>query len=362
MNGWLLAAVIVAFVVSVAATWGVRWAARRFDWLDHPSRRKLHSDPVPLMGGLAMYVAFIVAVPVSHSRTVLEEGAVVLAGATLILLTGIVDDRVGMSPRVKLLAQIGAALLLVAGGVQIAFFPWEWLNVAATVFWVVGICNAMNLLDNMDGLSGGVAAIACAMFTILALVNGQIWVSVVSAILFGAILGFLRFNWNPATIFMGDAGSLLLGFLLAVIAIKLRFPGVEQERTWIAPLLVLAVPIIDTTLVTISRLRRGVSVSAGGRDHISHRLLRLGLTVRQAVGAIYGAALIGGAAAIAVTVVADETLASLIVLVSVIAGITAILALERLDLADTGQTVRPVDQRPVARIRQRTGALLQRAS
>lgn len=309
-----------------------------------------------------MYAAFIVAVPITQSRTVIEEGLVVLAAATVVLLTGIVDDRVGMSPRIKLLAQTAAALMLVAGGVQIAFFPWEWLNVAATIFWVVGICNAMNLLDNMDGLSGGVAAIACASFTILALLNGQIWVSVVSAVLFGAIMGFLWFNWNPATIFMGDAGSLLLGFFLAVIAIKLRFPGVDQERTWIAPLLVLVVPIIDTTLVTISRLRRGVSISAGGRDHISHRLLRLGLTVRQAVGAIYGAALLAGAAAVAVTMVADDALASLIVLASGVMGITVIMALERLDLADTGQAVRPVEQRPIARIRQRTGSLLQRAS
>ncbi|MCA9879322.1 MAG: undecaprenyl/decaprenyl-phosphate alpha-N-acetylglucosaminyl 1-phosphate transferase, partial [Thermomicrobiales bacterium] len=164
MNTWLAAAVAVAFVVSLSATWGVRWAARRFDWLDHPSRRKLHTNPVPLMGGIAMYAAFVVAVPVAHSRTVLEEGLVVLAGATLVLVTGIIDDRRGMSPRVKLLAQVAAALLLVVGGVQIAIFPWAWLNAATTVFWVVGICNAMNLLDNMDGLSGGIGMIASVFF------------------------------------------------------------------------------------------------------------------------------------------------------------------------------------------------------
>ena len=362
MSEWLAAAVFVAFIVSLGATWSVRWAARRFDWLDHPSRRKLHTNPIPLMGGIAMYAAFIVAVPVAQSRTVFDEGIYVLAGATLLLVTGVIDDRRGMSPRMKLLAQIAAAAFLVVGGIQIAIFPWEWLNVAATIFWVVGICNAMNLLDNMDGLSGGVAAIACATFTTLALLNGQIWVSVVSAVLFGAILGFLWFNWNPASIFMGDAGSLLLGFLLAVLAIKLRFPGVDQERTWIAPLLVLAVPILDTTLVTISRLRRGVSISAGGRDHISHRLLRTGLSVRQAVATIYAGALVCSLAAIAVTSIDDDVAASLIVLAAGIVGATVLVVLERLDLSDTGQTARARDQRPVARLRQRTGHLLERAN
>ncbi|MCA9862908.1 MAG: MraY family glycosyltransferase [Thermomicrobiales bacterium] len=359
MNSWLGVAVVVAFLVSIVATYCVRLAARRFDWLDHPSRRKLHTNPVPLMGGIAMYTAFIIAVPVAHSRTVLEEGAVVLTGATLLLITGIIDDRHGMRPSVKLLAQVAASLVLVLGGVHIALFSVNALNAIATIAWIVGICNAMNLLDNMDGLSGGVAAIACASFAVLATLNGQIWVSVVAAVLFGAILGFLWFNWNPASIFMGDAGSLLLGFLLAVLAIKLRFPGLEPERAWMAPILVLIVPIADTTLVTISRLRRGVSISSGGRDHISHRLLRLGLTVRQAVGLLYAAALAGGAAAIVVTTVASEAVAAGVIGGVAILTLIAVAALERLDLSDTGQVVRPLEQRPVARIRRRIGQPLE---
>ncbi|MDQ2654129.1 MAG: undecaprenyl/decaprenyl-phosphate alpha-N-acetylglucosaminyl 1-phosphate transferase [Chloroflexota bacterium] len=355
MTTWLGAAVALAFLVSLAATYGVRLAARRFDWLDHPSRRKLHTNPVPLMGGIAMYSAFVVAVPVAHSRTVLEEGAVVLAGATLLLVTGIIDDRRGMRPFVKLLAQVGAALLLIVGGVQISIFTNDLVNACLTIFWIVGICNAMNLLDNMDGLSGGVAAIACASFAVLAGLNGQIWVSVVAAVLFGAILGFLWFNWNPATIFMGDAGSLLLGFLLAVLAIKLRFPGLEPERAWIAPLLVLIVPIADTSLVTISRLRRGVSISSGGRDHISHRLLKLGLTVRQAVGLLYAAALAGGVSAVLVTTVEPDFMAAILIASVTIMVLIAVTALERLDLSDTGQVVRPMEQRPVARIRRQMG-------
>lgn len=355
MTTWLGAAVALAFVVSLAATYCVRLAARHFDWLDHPSRRKLHSNPVPLMGGIAMYAAFVIAVPVAHSRTVLEEGAVVLAGATLLLITGVIDDRRGMRPLVKLLAQVGASILLIQGGVQIAMFSNGIVNAFLTIFWIVGICNALNLLDNMDGLSGGVAAIACASFAILAALNGQIWVSVVSAVLFGSILGFLWFNWNPASIFMGDAGSLLLGFLLAVLAIKLRFPGLEPERAWIAPLLVLIVPIADTSLVTISRLRRGVSISSGGRDHISHRLLKLGLTVRQAVSLLYAASLAGGATAILVTTVESDAVAAILIVSLIILVVATVAALERIDLSDTGQVVRPIDQRPVARVRRQIG-------
>jgi UDP-GlcNAc:undecaprenyl-phosphate/decaprenyl-phosphate GlcNAc-1-phosphate transferase len=278
-----------------------------------------------------------------------------LAGATLLLITGVIDDRRGMRPLVKLLAQVGASILLILGGVQISMFSNDLVNAFLTIFWIVGICNAMNLLDNMDGLSGGVAAIACASFTILAALNGQIWVSVVAAVLFGAILGFLWFNWNPASIFMGDAGSLLLGFLLAVLAIKLRFPGLDPEQAWIAPLLVLIVPIVATSLVTISRLRRGVSISSGGRDHISHRLLKLGLTVRQAVGVLYAASLAGGAMAILITTVESDAVAASLIVGVIILVVTTVAVLERIDLSDSGQVVRPLDQRPVARLRRQTG-------
>jgi UDP-GlcNAc:undecaprenyl-phosphate GlcNAc-1-phosphate transferase len=199
----------------------------------------------------------------------------------------------------------------------------------------------VNLLDNMDGLSAGVAAIACAFFTLLAVMHGQIWVSIVAAVLLGAILGFLYFNWNPATIFMGDAGSLLLGFFLAVLALKLNFPEADARRTWIIPILILAVPILDTTLVTVSRLRRGIPISSGGRDHISHRLVRTGLTVRQSVTVIYFGALFSGG--IAIAVVRQPSLPSVYALMTLfaLAGLAALVLLERSDLSDTGQVARP---------------------
>jgi UDP-GlcNAc:undecaprenyl-phosphate/decaprenyl-phosphate GlcNAc-1-phosphate transferase len=340
MNWSLEFAVLIAVAISLGGTFLARHAAVRLDWLDQPDQRKVHANPIPLLGGIAMYMAFLISVLFTDSRTVLAEGTTVLIGATLLLVVGIIDDQRGMSPRTKLLAQASAAILLVIGGAGVGFFPFAWMNLAATILWVAAICNAMNLLDNMDGLSAGVAAIACAYFTLVALWQGQIWVSTVAAVLLGATLGFLRFNWNPATIFMGDAGSLLLGFLLAVLAIKLRFPDIDPRRTWPIPLLILAVPIFDTTVVTISRLGRGVPITSGGRDHVSHRLVRLGLSVRQAVGAIYLVAAFCGAAAIAVLLLPSLPYVYALVVLIGIAGLVALLRLEQVDLSDTGQVAR----------------------
>jgi UDP-GlcNAc:undecaprenyl-phosphate GlcNAc-1-phosphate transferase len=340
MNWSLEFAVLIAVAISLGGTFLARHAAVRLDWLDQPDQRKVHANPIPLLGGIAMYMAFLISVLFTDSRTVLAEGTTVLIGATLLLVVGIIDDQRGMSPRTKLLAQASAAILLVIGGAGAEFLPFAWMNLAATILWVAAICNAMNLLDNMDGLSAGVAAIACAYFTVLALWQGQLWVSIVAAVLLGATLGFLRFNWNPATIFMGDAGSLLLGFLLAVLALKLRFPDIDPRRTWPIPLLVLAVPIFDTIVVTISRLGRGVPITSGGRDHVSHRLVRMGLSVRQAVGAIYlMAALCGGAAVIVLLLPSLPYIYGFVAVIGV-AGLVALLRLEQVDLSDTGQVAR----------------------
>ena len=331
MSWPLQIAVLLAVGISLAGTFLARHAAVHLGWLDRPNGRKVHSNPIPLLGGLAIYNAFLITLLVTNSRRVLEEGSIVLVGATLLLVVGIVDDQRGLSPRLKLLAQVAAAILLVIGGIGVGFLPFPWLNLVVTIVWVVAICNAMNLLDNMDGLSAGVAAIACAFFMLLAVLRGQIWVSIVAAVLLGATLGFLRFNWNPATIFMGDAGSLLLGFLLAVLALKLRFPGVDERRTWLVPILILAVPIFDTTLVTLSRLRRGVPITSGGRDHVSHRLVRLGLSVREAVTVIYLAATLCGVVAVAIVLLPSLQLAYALV---------ALVLLERVDLSQTGQVAR----------------------
>jgi len=359
MNLPLEVAVVAAMVTSMAGTFLARSAALRFHWLDQPGHHKSHANPIPLLGGIAMYIAFLASLLLSNSRAILQEGTAVLIGATLLLVVGAIDDRRGLSPRTKLLAQAGAAVLLVIGGAGIEVLPFAWLNLAATILWVAAICNAMNLLDNMDGLSAGVAAIACAFFTLLALWQGQIWVSIVAAVLLGATLGFLRFNWNPATIFMGDAGSLLLGFLLAVLAIKLRFPSADPSRTWPIPLLVLAVPIFDTTLVIISRLRRGVPISSGGRDHVSHRLVRLGLGVREAVATIYLVAALCGGAAIATLLLPSSTYVFALVALIGLLGLAGLVLLERVDLSDSGQVARSRRRLQATQLKMRNSGTIQ---
>lgn len=336
----LVFTVLLAVGISLVGTWLARGAAVRFAWLDQPSRRKMHTNPIPLLGGLAMYGAFLLAVLLTDARLVVSEGLAALLGATLLVAVGMWDDQRGMHPGVKLLAQAAATAIVIFGGLGATFTPLPWLNWGVTFLWVIGICNAMNLLDNMDGLSAGVASIASAFFVMLALSQGQVFVSVISAALFGATLGFLMHNWNPATIFMGDAGSLLLGFLLALLGLKLRFTSAGPDRTWLIPILVLAVPIFDTTLVTISRLRRGVSVASGGKDHVSHRLVRLGLHVREAVGTIYLATLITGGAAVAILTVPQIGQVYAIVAAIVAIGLALLVLLERVDLADTGQLTR----------------------
>ena len=198
----------------------------------------------------------ILALILLGDRFYVNQVAGIFLGATLVSFLGLWDDRRGLSPWVKLVGQFLAAAVLVMTDVRISVLPWEWVNIAATLLWVVFITNAMNLLDNMDGLSGGVAAIAAVFFLLFAAMSKQYLVGALAAALVGACVGFLFYNLNPASIFMGDTGSLFLGFTLAAVGIKLRFPDNSAFVTWMVPVLVLAVAAFDTTLVIISRLRR----------------------------------------------------------------------------------------------------------
>ncbi|MGB9723462.1 MAG: MraY family glycosyltransferase [Chloroflexia bacterium] len=287
----------------------MRRLALRTGTVDRPSARKIHLQPIPLLGGVAIYLGFILALVFLGGLRYIRELIAILVGASLISLLGIWDDRWGLRPLVKLLGQGAATALLLLAGVEVHVFPWGWLNTAVTVLWVIGITNALNLLDNMDGLSGGVAAVAAGFFLLLAALSGQYLVSAMAAALLGACLGFLRYNFNPASIFMGDAGSLFLGFILAALGIKLRFPSPPFPAnadliTWMIPVLVLGIPIFDTTLVTISRLRRGRNpLTSPGKDHLSHRLVARGMSRREAVLVIYVLAFALGMAAILVSAV-----------------------------------------------------------
>jgi UDP-GlcNAc:undecaprenyl-phosphate GlcNAc-1-phosphate transferase len=273
-----------ALVMAVGGTPLVRRLALRLGVIDQPGVRKVHLSPIPLLGGLAIYAAFIAALLLFSHKVVLQELVSILVGASLVSFLGVWDDRRSLSPWLKLAGQVLAASILVFSGVYVGTFRWDPLNIAATLLWVVAITNAMNLLDNMDGLSGGVGAVAAIFFLLLASMNGQYLVGVLSAALVGACLGFLVYNFNPASIFMGDAGSLFLGFVLAATAIKLRFPAGLEIVTWMVPVLILGLPLFDTGLVIVSRLRRGLNpLTTPGKDHVSHRLVALGYTRREAV-------------------------------------------------------------------------------
>ncbi|MCY4081724.1 MAG: MraY family glycosyltransferase [Caldilineaceae bacterium] len=282
MSSFLLMAAS-ALVIAIGGTPLVRYAALKLGILDQPSSRKIHSDPVPLMGGAAIYVAFIAALALWGERSYVNEVVGIFVGATLVSIVGALDDSRGLGSYLKLLFQFAAALILILSGVQVRLFD-GFLDIVLTLFWVVGITNALNLLDNMDGLSSGIATIAAAYFTLLAAMSGQYLVGTLAAALCGACIGFLVYNWNPARVFMGDTGSLFLGFLLAAVGIKLRFPANTASITWMIPILVMALPVFDTTLVFFSRLRRGNNpLTTPGKDHISHRLARRTGSQREAV-------------------------------------------------------------------------------
>ena len=287
---------LTALIFSIVSTPIARRIALAVGVVDAPAARKVHTDPVPLLGGAAIYAAFMVGLIVLGDRAYIRELIGIMLGATLVSLFGLADDHWGLHAYLKLGGQLLAGIILLLGGTQVNLFPNHlWVNWAITLLWVVGMTNALNLLDNMDGLSGGVTTVAAAFFILLAAMGNppQILVGAMAAALVGACVGFLRYNLNPATIFMGDTGSLFLGFVLAALGIKLRFPNNVPWTTWLVPICVLALPIFDTTLVFVSRLRRGKNpLTTPGKDHLSHRLVALGLTRREAVLTCY---LIGGA-------------------------------------------------------------------
>lgn len=302
-----LAVFAMALAASLAGTPVARRLAHRWGVLDQPSHRKVHVRPTPLLGGIAIYAGFwlsvliisrfeVAAPEVFLPATTRELGAIFLATLTL-MLVGFADDKMGVPPHAKLAGQVLAAIIGVAGGLQFNVFGIPVLDIGLTVLWVVGISNAINLLDNMDGLSAGATGIASMFFFMIAALNGQLLVGLMALALAGACLGFLRYNFNPATVFMGDTGTLFMGFLLAAIGLKLKTTG---PGWWSLALVavVLALPIFDTSLVTAYRLWKRRQVTQGGKDHVSHRLVKLGLPHRQAVLVLYGASFVSGVLAL----------------------------------------------------------------
>jgi len=311
MKWGCMAAGLLAFFIALFASMmlvvPVRAFALRVGMVDLPGPRKVHQAPIPLLGGLAMYAAVVIAVLLAFQGPTRMQIAGILIGATLVAAVGILDDRGLLHHQVKLFVgmPVAAGILLLSGiraqvfSVLLGGRSGEVLDSALTVLWVVGITASFSILDHMDGLCAGVAAMASVFFALLAYLNGQTLVTVLAAAVLGAATGFLRWNFKPAKIFMGDGGAMFLGFLMATLGLKLRIANAAHLSSLLAPVLILGVAIFDTTLVTISRARRGLlPFATPGKDHAAHRLSNLGLGHRGAVVTLYLLGAIGGGAAV----------------------------------------------------------------
>jgi len=300
-------AFLIALAASLTLTVPVRALALRVGMVDLPGPRKVHVQPIPLLGGLAMYGAVVLAILFAFHGPAREQIAGILAGASFVVAVGIMDDRGILHHQIKLFVAmpLAAGILLLTGihaqvfAVLIGGRGGEVLDALLTIVWVVGITASFSILDHMDGLCAGIAAMASIFFAMIAYLNGQSLVTVLAAAVLGAATGFLRWNFKPAKIFMGDGGAMFLGFLMATLGLKLRVENASHLSGWLAPLLILGVTIFDTTLVTISRSRRGfLPFTTPGKDHAAHRLANLGLGQRGAVLMLYTLGAFGGGTAV----------------------------------------------------------------
>jgi UDP-GlcNAc:undecaprenyl-phosphate/decaprenyl-phosphate GlcNAc-1-phosphate transferase len=296
---------LVAFAVVVLLTPAVGGMARRLGVVDEPGGRRVNQLPVPRLGGLALFLGMLV--PALAFLHVGPQTRGLLLGAAVAVTVGIVDDFRGLAWYAKLGGQVAAAAVLTASGVWVDRFTFPFVGIHTlpaavgiplTIVWIVAIMNMFNFLDGLDGLAAGVAAIAGFTFCVIALSLGKVDAAVLSAIVFGACVGFLRHNFYPARIFMGDSGALLLGYVLAAVSVQ----GLLKTAATVAlffPLLVLAVPIVDTTFVVVRRLKYGEPIFEADQAHLHHRFLRRGFSQRRAAITIWAWCITLAAAAFA---------------------------------------------------------------
>jgi UDP-GlcNAc:undecaprenyl-phosphate GlcNAc-1-phosphate transferase len=275
-----LLALAAAAVLALAGTALARRVALAVGFVDHPGPTKIHAQPVAYLGGMAILVAALGGWLTGQLLS--TRMAVLVIAGTGVCLLGLVDDYRVLGPWVRLTAETAAASAVVIAGIRAQLFGIPALDIAITLVWIVGVTNAFNLTDNADGLAAGVAVGAAGGVFVLAALGGQDVLATAMAALAGACAGFLVHNWRPATIFMGDAGALFLGFVLSVGVLDLR-PAVTWPASLGVPLLFLALPVVDTAVVTVARFRHHRSVMSGGKDHLSHRLVSLGCAPSIAV-------------------------------------------------------------------------------
>lgn len=277
----------IAIATSYLITPFVRMVAVRLNYLDHPKDNKVHAHPTPLLGGVAIFAAFLIALAAKEDIVSIPQVKAALFGAFILLVIGLIDDRMGMMPGFKLLGQFLAAMVIIKSGLRAGFIPNYYLSVIFTYIWIIGITNAFNLLDNMNGLSAGIAGIAAVFFGTIAYTGSQMVVSAVAFALAGSAFGFLRHNFPRASLFMGDSGSLMLGYILSSVAIMGSWKASTLTTSLMIPVLILGYPIFDTTLVFVIRILERRSIFQGGKDHSSHRLALLGLKRHRTVLVIY---------------------------------------------------------------------------
>lgn len=297
---------ILAFIVTLFITPMVKKLAFKIGAVDLPNERKVHQKIMPRLGGLAIFIGYVVGFLALIPKNSLSIG--LFLGSLIIIAIGVLDDRFELSAKVKALGQVVAAVVVVAFGFRLELLnipfedgPWilGWLAIPVTIFWIVGVTNAVNLIDGLDGLSAGVSGIATAVIFVMALVTGNAFVALYALILLGAILAFLFFNFHPAKIFMGDTGALFLGFNLAALSL-LGFKHVTFT-SFIIPILILGVPLSDTFFAIVRRIVNRKPISAADKNHLHHCLMELGFGHRGTVLMIYGISVVFGACAILLT-------------------------------------------------------------
>ena len=304
---------LAAFVASILLTPLVKRLAFRIGAVDAPNYRKVHARIMPRLGGLAIFLAFLIGVGIlypfllsnQYSQTGQNLIVSILIGACIIVVTGVIDDMREISAKAKMIGQLLAALIVIfVGGIQIEFINlpffgelnFGFLSIPLTIIWIVGITNAINLIDGLDGLAAGVSSIALITLAAMAFLMGNVFVLAIASVLAVATIGFLFYNFHPAKIFMGDTGALFLGFMISVLAL-LGFKNITII-TLIIPVIMLGVPISDTFFAIVRRLRMKKKWSDPDKSHLHHRLLDMGFTHRQTVLIIYGIAMMFGLAAI----------------------------------------------------------------
>lgn len=289
----VIGALMLTFILSVFFTPFIKKLAIKIGAIDLPNERKVHQQIMPRMGGVAIYLSFVTGF-ILFSRNI-EEGWPILIGGSIIVFVGVLDDKYQLQAKAKLLGQILAALVTVAGGIQMDFITLPLLNriefgilaIPISIIWIIGVTNAINLIDGLDGLAAGVSAIILATLSFLAFSMGEVFIGLLSVLLVGSTLGFLTFNFHPAKIFMGDTGSLFLGYMISVLSIAGLFKNVTFFSL-VIPVIILGVPLLDTLFAMLRRFINKRPLMAPDKDHLHHCLIRIGFTHKQTVILIYG--------------------------------------------------------------------------